>query len=119
VWRKRANRRERRRDGRTPVRWVGRYLAEATPQSSWAPCAVENVSATGAGLMLHGGVAVPIGHAIIIELERIGPTPVSVRIRGTTRSVSEPSADGAMDIGVQLHLDAPHEQRIARTLFAG
>ena len=69
--------------------------------------------------MLHGGVAVKVGHAILIELERIGPTPVSARLRGTARSLGGPNADGAMEIGVQLHLDAPHEQRIARTLFGG
>jgi hypothetical protein len=69
--------------------------------------------------MLHGGRAVQVGQPILIELERIGPTPVSVRIRGTARSLSGPTADGAMEIGIQLHLDAPHEQRIARTLFAG
>jgi len=80
---------------------------------------VENVSAAGAGLMLHGGMPVQVGQAVLIELERIGPTPVSVRIRGTARSLGGPTADGAVDIGVQLHLDAPHEQRIARTLFAG
>ena len=119
MWRKKTSRRERRRDQRTRVRWVGRYLSEDNPQSSWAPCAVENVSAAGAGLMLHGGMAVPVGHAILIELERIGPTPVSVRLRGTARSLTGPTPDGAMEIGVQLHLDAPHEQRIARTLFAG
>ena len=69
--------------------------------------------------MLRGGRAVQVGQAILIELERIGPTPVSVRIRGTARSLSGPATDGALEIGVQLHLDAPHEQRIARTLFAG
>ena len=119
MWRKKTRRRERRRERRTRVRWVGRYLAEGDPQSSWAPCAVENISAAGAGLMLHGGVAVQVGQPILIELERIGPTPVSVRIRGTVRSLGGSTPDGAMDIGVQLHLDAPHEQRIARTLFAG
>lgn len=33
----------------------------------------------GGGLMLHGGVSARVGEAALIELERIGPTPVSVR----------------------------------------
>jgi len=68
--------------------------------------------------MLHGASAVKVGQALLIELERIGQTPVSLRFRATARNVSVPNAEGTLDIGVQLHLDAPYEQRMARTLFA-
>ena len=118
MWR-RKSRADRRREPRKPVHWVGHYVAEGRSAGAWYPCAVRNISAGGAGLMLCGGVAVKVGEALLIELERIGPTPVSVRIRGTARSLGAPNAEGTMDIGVRLHFDAPHERRIARTLFAG
>jgi hypothetical protein len=114
--RKRA---DRRRATRTSVRWVGRYMVQGSPGNPWSPCAIQNISAGGTGLMLHGGMAVTTGQALLIELERIGPTPVSVRIRGTAKSVGHPSDEGTMDIGVLLTLDDPHEQRIAGILFAG
>jgi hypothetical protein len=70
-------------------------------------------------MMLQGGMPVQEGDALLIEIERIGPTPVSLQFRGTARSVGAPSADGDLDIGIRLALDEPHLQRIANTLFAG
>lgn len=70
-------------------------------------------------MMLQGGMPVQEGAPLVIEIERIGPTPVSLRIRGTARSVGAPTAEGDLEIGVQLVIDELHQQRIAKTLFAG
>jgi PilZ domain len=118
MWRtkRKANRR---RAPRRPVRWIGHYRVAGPPEGSWSPCAVRNISEGGSGMMLQGGMPVQEGEALVIEIERIGPTPVSLRIRGTARSVGAPTAEGDLEIGVQLVLNEPHQQHIAKTLFAG
>ncbi len=109
----------RRRAPRRPVRWIGHYGVAGLPEDSWSPCVVRNISQGGSGMMLQGGMPVQEGEPLVIEIERIGPTPVSLRIRGTARSVGSPTAEGDLEIGVRLALDEPHQQRIAKTLFAG
>ena len=83
-----------------------------------APCTVEDVSRHGARLVLYGGLGVRVGQVVAIDVERIGPTPVGFRVRGIARHVSPRDESGGLRIGVQLALDAPHERRIAESLFA-
>ncbi len=83
-----------------------------------APCSVENVSRHGARIMIYGGMDVEVGQRVVIDVERIGPTTVSFRVKGAARHVSERDANGGLTIGVHLALDLPHEQRIADSLFA-
>ena len=103
----------------------------ASPRSGWvttrsvlstitttAPCTIEEISRRGAGLVLYGGLDVRVGQSVAIDVERIGPTAVGFRVTGVVRHVGARDELGGLRIGVQLSLDAPHEQRIAETLFA-
>jgi hypothetical protein len=110
--------RERRRAERKPVQWVGRYATAPTGDTPWFPCAVVNVSGDGAGLVLFGGLSVDVGETLVMDIERIGPTPVMLTLRGTARYVGARTVDGGVDIGVQLAFDHPQERQTARFLFA-
>jgi hypothetical protein len=105
---------DRRRTERKSVGWAGRYALEGS--SDWYECTVENVSQRGAGLLLRGDTAVALGQRLVIELDRIGTTPVSLRIRGIARTVGVAFTGVGVDIGVELAVDAPHE-RAALRLF--
>jgi hypothetical protein len=116
MWGKKAAR-ERRRFRRKPVRWVGRYALGEERVTAMAPCTVEEVSRHGARLVLYGGLEVRVGQIVVIDVERIGPTPVGFRVRGIAQHVSARDETGGLRIGVQLALDAPHERRMAESLF--
>ncbi len=83
-----------------------------------APCTIEEVSRHGARLVIYGGIDVEVGQGVLIDVELIGPTPVSFRVKGVARHVRARDACGGLRIGVQLALDAPHERQIAESLFA-
>jgi hypothetical protein len=119
VWRtKRATPRERRAADRKPVEWVGRYSVTGSPNEPWFPCAVLNVSRSGAGLVLFGGLAVEVDETVVMDIERIGSTPVMLRLRGRARFVGEPTPEGGLAIGVRLSFDDPHAQKTAQFLFS-
>ena len=109
---------DRRRFRRKPARWVGHYALGQPPGEPAAPCSIEEVSFQGARLVLYGGLDVEVGSPVVIDVERIGPTPVGFRVKGTVRYVTPRDDTGGLRIGVQLALDAPHERRIAESLFA-
>ena len=110
--------RERRRSGRKPTQWVGHYAIGTEPTTATAPCTIEEISRRGARLVIYGGLDLEVGQRVTIDVERIGPTPVGFRVTGVVRHVSARDDAGGLTIGVQLALDAPHERRIAETLFA-
>jgi c-di-GMP-binding flagellar brake protein YcgR len=114
MWGKKSQR-DRRRAPRDRVQWVGHYSVAGDPETF--PCTVENISHGGSGLVLRGGQTAREGQRLVINIERIGPTPVAMRIRGSARHVEEPGEDGIMSIGVLLNFDGPHEERIAKMLF--
>jgi hypothetical protein len=117
MWGKKPSR-ERRRSGRKPTRWVGHYAIGTEPITATAPCTIEEISRHGARLVLYGGLDLRVGQSVAIDVERIGTTPVGFRVPGVVRHVSARDERGGLRIGVQLALDAPHEKRIAETLFA-
>jgi hypothetical protein len=53
----------------------------------------------------------------VVEVERIGSTPVSFRVTGTVRHLSSRDEHGRQRVGLQISFESPHEQRIAK-LFA-
>jgi PilZ domain len=116
MWRRTT--RDRRRFRRKPTRWVGHYAIETERIAAMAPCTIEDVSRHGAQLVLYGGLDLRVGQGLVIDVERIGPTPVAFRVTGVARHVSARDECGGLRIGVQLALDAPHERRIAESLFA-
>jgi len=117
MWGKRTAR-ERRRFRRKATRWVGHYAIDRGTVAALAPCTIEEVSRQGARLVIYGGLDVEVGQGVLIEVERIGPTPVSFRVRGVARHVRARDTFGGLRIGVELALDAPHERQIAESLFA-
>ena len=117
MWGKRSSR-ERRRSGRKPTQWVGHYAIGTEQITTTAPCTIEGISRRGVGLVLYGGLDVRVGQTVAIDVERIGPTAVGFRVTGVVRHVGARDEVGGLRIGVQLSLDAPHEQQIAETLFA-
>jgi hypothetical protein len=117
MWRKKSVR-ERRRFRRKPVVWVGHYALGEPRGLATAPCTVEEVSRHGARLVLYGGLEVLVGQLVVIDVERIGPTPVGFRVRGTALHVSARDESGGLRIGVEIALDAPHERRLAESFFA-
>jgi hypothetical protein len=110
--------RERRSFRRKPVLWVGHYAPDGHAVAPTAPCSIEEVSRHGASVVLYGGLDVEVGSSVVIDVERIGPTSVGFRVTGTVRHISARDDEGALRIGVQLALDAPHQQRIAASLFS-
>jgi PilZ domain len=116
MWGTKGNR-DRRSFRRKPARWVGHYAPGGQGVASSAPCAIEEVSRHGARVVLYGGLDVEVGDSVVIDVERIGPTSVGFRVAGTVRHVSARDDDGGLRIGVHLALDAPHQQRIAESLF--
>jgi hypothetical protein len=100
------------------VQWVGRYSPSGDPESPWYPCAVLNVSRDGAGLELLGGHPVSVDDPIVLDIERIGPTPVMLRLNGVTRYVGGRTPEGALNIGVKLRFDGSQGERTERFLFA-
>jgi hypothetical protein len=54
----------------------------------------------------------------MMDIERIGPTPVMLRLHGVTRYVGERTSDGGLNIGVRLRFDSVQGQRTAQFLFA-
>ena len=116
MWRKAS--RDRRRSRRKPTQWVGHYAIGTAPGNAMTPCAIEDVSRQGAQLVLYGGLDLQLGQTVVIDVERIGPTPVAFRVTGIARHVGPRDESGGLRIGVQLALDAPHQRRIAESLFA-
>jgi PilZ domain len=116
MWRKAS--RDRRRFRRKPTQWVGHYAVGTEPGTAMTPCTIEDVSRHGAQLVLYGGLDPEVGQTLVIDVERIGPTPVAFRVTGIARHVSARDECGGLRIGVQLALDAPHQRRIAESLFA-
>ena len=116
MWRRKASR-ERRRFRRTPTQWVGRYAVGDDAVMATAPCTIDDISRHGARLELYGGLDLEVGQRLVIDVERIGPTPVGFRVTGIARHVSARDEHGGLRIGVELALDAPHERRIAESLF--
>ncbi len=78
---------------------------------------VVDLTRAGAGLVVQGGTPAQESDVVIIEIDRIGSTPVMLRLHGTVRDVRPSSSDDALRVGVSLTFDGPHEQRIAETLF--
>jgi len=100
------------------VHWIGHYGTLGTPESSWSPCVIDNISAEGAGTVVQGGRAVDVGQQIAIDIERIGVTPVGLRVNGVVRHVSEQEPDDVV-FGVELRFSTREELATARQLFAG
>jgi hypothetical protein len=75
------------------------------------------VSRSGATVVLSDGLDVVVGDQLVVEVERLGSTPVGFRVLGTVRNVSERDVRGELRVGLQISFDNPHEQRIAE-LFA-
>lgn len=119
VWGKKKTATDRRRGRRKPVQWEGRWsvLGDAAATWSGSPCTVQDVSPNGARLLLLGDMDVRKGQTLLLTIEYVGGTPVGLRLRGTVRNVSPPSADG-LSVGVEVALDASNA-RIAKTLLAG
>jgi hypothetical protein len=118
VWRKGGCARDRRRDPRKAVHWVGRAQVPGSLEQSLCECTIADVSHAGAALVFGEGVHVVVGQTLIITVERIGSTPVALELRGTVRNVSASAADTGVRMGVDVSFDGPTAQRIAKTLFA-
>jgi hypothetical protein len=67
------------------VQWIGHYGSPNAVESTWSPCAIENISASGAGTVVHGGHPVAAGERISLHVERIAN--VGLRIRNIVRHV--------------------------------
>ena len=115
MWRRAS--RDRRRFRRKPTVWVGRCAVATEPDIARARCTIEDVSRHGARLVIHGDFDLQVGQRPVIDVERIGPTPVAFRVTGIARHVGARDECGDLRIGVQLRLDAPHERRLAESLF--
>ena len=115
MWKKKT--REQRRASRKPVHWEGYCSVTAHPEEGRFRCTVQNVSREGVLLVLDEVLAVPEGQTLVIHLERIGSTPVRVRVRGTVRHVASPRQDGGTQIGVHLVFETRDEQQAAKMLF--
>ena len=99
------------------MNWIGHYAAHGSSEARWFPCTVEDISARGAGIVIYGGQALDVGSSVVIELERIGTTTVSLRVRGVARHVGNCDPEGGMHIGIALHFENPVELRTASMLF--
>lgn len=117
MWWKAKPAKDQRSSPRRPVRWVGHYGTPGTPEATWSACAIEDISAHGAGTVVVGGREVQVGDAIVIDLERIGATAVGIRVRGVVRHVDQRDSEGVMVFGVELEFTTPQERRAAEMLF--
>jgi hypothetical protein len=99
------------------VHWEGYCTLTAHPEDR-RPCTAENVSREGVLLLLDEVLAVREGQTLMIDLERIGSTPVKMRVRGTVRHVVSPTSGGGTQIGVHLVFETRDEQRVAKMLFS-
>jgi hypothetical protein len=118
MWRRNSARREKRGEARRPVRWTGRCWSDAQPDHGTAPCAIVDVSPSGAAVTVvneHGTVE---GDAMVVEVDTIGSTPVSFRLHGVVRHVSNDD-DTAARFGMRLTINNALEQRILRAMNAG
>ena len=119
MWGKKKGAPDRRCAPRKPVKWQGRWSVLGDAAATWPgfPCAVQDVPANGARLLLLGDIEVREGQTLVLAVESVGGTPVGLRLRGTVRNVSPATADG-WSVGVEVAFDASNA-RIAKTLFAG
>ena len=116
MWRRHSPTRERRRESRKPVNWTGRCWAGADGQGDPSPCTVIDVSPSGAAIELLSGHVAARGDTLVLEVERVGTTPVMFRLHGVVRDVTAPSQDDARRVGLSLTIANRSEQRIVRAM---
>ena len=68
-------------------------------------------------MVVDGEFDVVVGDDVIVDVERIGVTPVGFRVVGRVRNVGPLHERDGLRIGLQISFDGPHQRRIAE-LFA-
>jgi hypothetical protein len=107
-------RKERRRDERREVSWIGRCGTDGAGSHA---CSVTDISREGIAVVILESAVVHVGDQVSMDIERIGQTTVRLHLHGTARDVMRRNADGALRVGVQLVFDTPQDEHTARTLF--
>jgi hypothetical protein len=83
-----------------------------------SPCRITDVSASGMALTLVNQHQYDPGEAVLIEVERVGTTPVMFLLHGLVRHVDQRDEQG-LRIGLSLEVENLCEQRILRALTTG
>ena len=99
--------RDRRRSQRKTTRWEGHCCVCAPGARPDSPCSIEDVSRHGATVVVEDGLHVVVGDDLVVEVERMGSTPVGFRVMGKVRDVRERDDRGGVRIGLHISFDEP------------
>lgn len=118
MWRKKASTTDQRRPRRNSVSWAGQCWVRGDPEEARSACMILDVSHTGALLIIPEGVPVHEGERLVVEVERIGSTPVMFKLHATVRNINSGTAEAdGMHVGVTFTFGSALEERIAKTLL--